>query len=248
MQAKNAIITLQTVDSTNNYAMGQVHAGVSEHGQAWLALEQTQGKGQHGKVWKAAKGDNITMSIALDANGLDMKQQFRLSAAIASACHAFIKHYATDNVFIKWPNDIYWNDRKAGGILIENVLQGQNWKWAIAGMGLNINEAAFPDYLPNPISLRMITDQPYSIEELSMELYQKVMFYWSQLIGGNWSLIYHYYNSFLYKKGEKIRLTKDQQIIVGTFKGISEEGKLMLEEMNETFDYGTVQVDWNALL
>lgn len=241
----SAITILESVDSSNNYAMAQVHAGVAVHGQAWLALEQIQGKGQQGKEWKTAKGDNITMSTALDTTAQLVQQQFRLSATVAAACHSFVKHYVGEDVFIKWPNDIYWNDRKAGGILIENILQGQTWKWAIAGTGININEAQFPAHLPNPVSLYQITGQQYAIEELAEILHQRILFYWQQLTGGNWELVHHYYNSNLYKKGEVVQIQLDSRSLIATIKGISEEGKLQIAETEEEFAYGSVQIDWN---
>jgi BirA family transcriptional regulator, biotin operon repressor / biotin---[acetyl-CoA-carboxylase] ligase len=244
MQANNQMKILEQVDSTNNYAMGQAHAGMAVHGQAWLALEQTKGKGQHGKQWQAAKGDNITMSVLLDASKLPLTQQFRLSATVAAACHAFMNSYTNANLFIKWPNDIYWNDRKAGGILIENILQGQNWRWAVAGMGMNINQEAFPEHLSNPISLRQITGLTYIITDLAAELHQKVLFYHQQLINGNWKLIYDYYNSFLYRKGEPIELERQGHVHKVTFTGITEEGKLMTAENSEAFAYQEVKVKW----
>lgn len=240
----SAIIILESVDSTNNYAMGQVHAGVAVHGQAWLALDQKQGKGQHGKEWKTAIGDNITMSTVLDATSVSIQQQFKLSATIAVACHSFVKHYAGEDVSIKWPNDIYWNDRKTGGILIESILQGQTWKWAIAGTGININQEQFPEYLPNPVSLYQITGQRYAITELAEILHQRILFYWQQLTGDNWQLVHHYYNNNLYKKGELIRLQLEGRNTMATLKGISEEGKLQIAETEEEFTYGSVQVDW----
>ncbi len=240
----STITILESVDSTNNYAMGQAHAGVAVQGQAWLALEQKRGKGQQGKEWETAKGDNITMSTVLDATTLSIQQQFRLSATIAAACHSFIKHYAVENVTIKWPNDIYWNDRKAGGILIENILQGQTWKWAIAGTGMNINQADFPEYLPNAVSLYQITGQRYAIEDLTEVLHQRILFYWQQLTGSNWELVHHYYNTYLYKKESQVHLQVDSRSMMATVKGISEEGKLQIVETDEEFEYGSVQVKW----
>ena len=240
----SAITILESVDSSNNYAMAQAHAGVAVHGQAWLALEQKQGKGQHGKGWQTVKGDNITMSTLLDAATLSIQQQFRLSATVAAACHSFVKHYAGDNISIKWPNDIYWNDRKAGGILIENILQGQAWKWAVAGTGININQEQFPEHLPNAVSLYQITGQHYAIEEAAELLHQRLLFYWQQLTGGNWEMVHHYYNSNLYKKGELIQVHLDGRSTKATLKGISEEGKLQIVENDEEFAYGSVQVNW----
>jgi BirA family transcriptional regulator, biotin operon repressor / biotin---[acetyl-CoA-carboxylase] ligase len=244
MQSKNLINLLQFVDSTNNYAMRQVHEGMAEHGMAWLAKQQTEGKGQHGKQWETTPGENILMSVVLNTKMVLLQHQFGLSAAVAAACHAFISSYAGKNVFIKWPNDIYWNDSKAGGILIENVVQGQTWDWAVVGLGLNINQTDFPANLPNPTSLRKITGLHYPVEQMAEELHQRVLFYYQQLIGGNRSAILHYYNNALYKRGQPIRLHTDNRSILVTLKGISEEGKLQIEETEEEFEYNNVRIDW----
>jgi BirA family biotin operon repressor/biotin-[acetyl-CoA-carboxylase] ligase len=246
MHAKNLINLLQFVDSTNNYAMRQVHEGMAEHGMAWLARQQTAGKGQAGKQWETAPGENILMSIVLDTKTISLQHRFTLSAAVASACHAFVNSYAGKHVFIKWPNDIYYNDSKAGGILIENVIQGQTWKWAVVGLGININQVVFPAHLPNPVSLRQITGLHYSVEKMAEELHQKVLFYFQQLVGGNQQPILHYYNHALYKRERPIRIHTDGRVITATLKGISEEGKLLIEETEEAFDYGDVRLEWET--
>lgn len=244
MQAKNRIALLQSVDSTNNYAMGQVHAGMAEHGMAWLARQQTAGKGQHQKSWESNTGENILMSILLDTRSIPIQYQFGLSAAVASACHAFVNGYAGKGVCIKWPNDIYWRDSKTGGILIENIIQGQTWKWAIVGLGININQTDFPEHLPNAVSVRQITSLHYPVAQMAEELYQKIMFYFQQLINENRQAILHYYNNALYKRGQLIQIHTNSRVITGTLKGINEEGKLLLEETEETFDYGNVRLTW----
>ncbi|HMX79677.1 MAG TPA: biotin--[acetyl-CoA-carboxylase] ligase, partial [Ferruginibacter sp.] len=154
---------LEAVDSTNNYAMAQVHAGLANHGLAWFAQEQTAGKGQRGKRWQTGKGKNIAMSLVLEPERFGRVKPFLLSASIALACHAFFEKYAGPPTRIKWPNDLYWGDRKAGGILIENVYHGKNWKWAVAGTGININEDRFDPELINPVSLYQITGTQYNV-------------------------------------------------------------------------------------
>jgi BirA family biotin operon repressor/biotin-[acetyl-CoA-carboxylase] ligase len=119
--------------------MQQVHAGMAKHGMAYMALTQTAGKGQRGKTWDSAPGQNIAMSLVLEPKSIQLSQQFCLNMAIASCCRSFFDQYAGGNTLIKWPNDIYWNDRKAGGILIESVIAASasdNWKWAVVGIGI----------------------------------------------------------------------------------------------------------------
>ena len=131
---------LDTVDSTNNYAMARIDDGLAKHGMVWFANEQTAGKGQRGKEWASEKGKNIAMSLVLSPEQLKLTSQFHLSAAVALACFEFLSGYIDGEAKIKWPNDLFWRDRKAGGILIENKLQGKTWKWAVVGIGININQ------------------------------------------------------------------------------------------------------------
>ncbi len=251
----NHITALNSVDSSNNYAMQQVHAGMAEHGQVWFALEQTAGKGQRGKEWKGTAGENILMSVVLETNKLTIGQQFRLSAAVAVAVRNFFAFYAGDNTCIKWPNDLYWCDRKAGGILIENVIGGARsvssqgpmvnsiWKWAVVGIGININQTDFPKNLPNPISLHHITQKKYEMMELVNELCACLQIQWQLLIAGKWHEIYNEYNTHLYKVGKQVRLRKKNVVMPCTIRGVSKNGKLLIEE-DETVRFGFGEVSW----
>ncbi len=121
---KNLTI-LESVDSTNNYAMAAVRAGLAKHGDAFFAMDQVKGKGQRGKGWMTEPGANIIMSVVLHPSTVQLQQQFRLSMAVALAVHDFFGRYGGDETKIKWPNDIYWRDRKAGGVLIESLVGSQ---------------------------------------------------------------------------------------------------------------------------
>src|SRR6185436_17369633 len=119
------------------YAREQIKQGLAQHGMAFFAHEQTAGKGQREKTWVSEKDANITLTLLVDPHPLGIKDQFQLSACTAVAIHQFFQQYAGEDSKIKWPNDLYWQDRKAAGILIENILgTGDDpvWKWAIAGM------------------------------------------------------------------------------------------------------------------
>ncbi|MEJ7820957.1 MAG: biotin--[acetyl-CoA-carboxylase] ligase, partial [Chitinophagaceae bacterium] len=171
----NPLTILTSVDSTNNYAMGMVRDGLAKHGEAWFSYEQTHGKGRRGKMWKAEKGKNIILTIVVSTRFLTVYQQFYLSVAVSLACLEFYKKYAGDETKIKWPNDIFWNDRKAGGILIENVVKGNDWQWAIIGIGININQTEFSvDGVFVPVSLKQITGREYDVIALANELYEMV--------------------------------------------------------------------------
>ena len=175
------LIELSTIDSTNIYAMAQIKAGLSKSGSCYTADFQTNGKGQHGRVWESSKGQNLLCSYILELNTLDALKnwtpadQIGFSAAIALGARAFFAAFAGSETKIKKPNDIYFSDRKAGGILIENLVRGQEWTWAVIGIGMNINQtefspAALNSVSSNPISLQEITNQSWDIKKMQQHL------------------------------------------------------------------------------
>ena len=170
------LIELPSIDSTNIYAMEQIKAGKAISGSCYNTPFQTHGKGQHGRIWESEKGQNLLCSYVLELKSLNPSKnwgpedQKGLSAAVAIGAKAFFGAHAGDETLIKLPNDIYWRDRKAGGILIENSLRGTEWTWAVIGIGFNINQTSFSPDARNPVSLRQITGRQWEIARLQTEL------------------------------------------------------------------------------
>jgi BirA family transcriptional regulator, biotin operon repressor / biotin---[acetyl-CoA-carboxylase] ligase len=231
---------LNSVESTNNYAMARVHAGLSVHGDVYFAHEQTAGKGQRGKTWIAKPGENITMSIVLNTEALTSSQQFLLSASVALACHDLLTKKLETDVKIKWPNDLYWRDRKAGGILIENQIAGNIWKHAVAGIGLNINQTSFGD-LERAVSFKQVTGKHWNPAELAKELCALLEARWTTLREKPDSVM-EAYNNCLYKKDEQVRLKKQNIAFRAWIKGVNKDGRLVTENAGvEEFSLGEVQ-------
>lgn len=232
---------LDTVDSTNNYAMQQVHDGLAKHGMAWFATEQTAGKGQRGKNWASEKGKNIAMSLVLEPGELKITNQFHLSAAIALAVFEFLKTYAGDEIKIKWPNDLYWRDRKAGGILIENKFQGKTWKWAVVGIGINVNQTEFSKELVNPVSLKQVTGKTFNVIDLAKELQSLMMK--NLATGITPAEILQQYNEHLYKINQLVTFRKAGVKFDTVIKEVSAQGKLVtVDAIEREFDFG--EVEW----
>src|SRR5882757_7305696 len=205
----HSFIELQSVDSSNNYAMAQAHAGTASQGTVYFAYEQWAGKGQRGKTWSSKPGENILMSTVLQPVFLPITRQFSLSVAVALACHDLFSRYAGEKeTTIKWPNDLYWRDRKAGGILIENSFKGDRWMFAIAGTGININQVLFPETARNPVSLKQITGRTFDVLQLAKELGNCLDRRYGELENGSAARIIAEYNTRLYKRGETVRLKK----------------------------------------
>ena len=175
------LIELPTIDSTNIYAMAQIKEGLAKSGSCFRADFQTHGKGQHGRIWESAKGQNLLCSYILELNTLDALKnwvptdQIGFSAAIAIGARAFFAAFAGSEIKIKKPNDIYYRDRKAGGILIENLVRGKEWTWTVIGIGMNINQnsfssAAVNSVSSNPISLQEITNKSWDVKKMQAHL------------------------------------------------------------------------------
>jgi BirA family transcriptional regulator, biotin operon repressor / biotin---[acetyl-CoA-carboxylase] ligase len=281
-------IELESVDSTNKYAMALINEarlpdrqGLIKHGMAFFAHEQTAGKGQRGKGWITEKSANIILSVLIQPAGFTINDQFKLSACIAVAVHQFFSKYAGDHTIstesieesalkrtikantknsakdfkttIKWPNDIYWQDRKAAGILIENVIgsgtaeqnpyTGSNWQWAVAGIGININQTVFAPQLHNPVSLKQITGKNFDPVQLAKELCVILNENYNELLSNNFENIFNYYLQHLYKKDEKVKFKKDTRVFEAVVKGVSKTGKLIVQHsIEEEFDFG--EVEW----
>lgn len=236
-------ILLHSVDSTNNYAMGLVHAGMAQQGMAVFAREQTQGRGQRNRSWISASNSNIILSVILEINSsLPSSRLFLLSKSVAVATADFFNKYAVNGVSIKWPNDIYWNDRKAGGILIENVFHGSEWNYSIVGVGLNINQVEFQGLESRAVSLKQITGKDHDTVELARELHQAIMekFFELKLSAAS---ITKEYTELLYKREQAVRLKKDNQLFEGVIKDVTDFGELVVAHpLEERFGVG--EVEW----
>jgi BirA family transcriptional regulator, biotin operon repressor / biotin---[acetyl-CoA-carboxylase] ligase len=233
---------LDTVDSTNNYAMAKVRAGMAKHGMAIFAREQTAGKGQRGKSWQTQAQQNITLSLILNTDTLRTDQQFYLSMLVALGVNDFIKEYAGGETAIKWPNDLYWRDRKAGGILIETVFKGSTWQWAVVGIGININQTRFDKSLPNPVSLSQITGKTYDVILLAKELYGFVMKWVGAIATIKTDSVVQEYNDSLYKLNQTVKLKKANAIFKTTIREVSLSGQLhTTDTMERQFNFGEVQ-------
>ena len=234
---------LDTVDSTNNYAMGRVDAGLAKHGMLWFTKEQTAGKGQRGKTWATEKEKNIAMSLVLEPARLKITNQFHLNAAVALSCFDFFLKYGGDETKIKWPNDLFWRDRKAGGILIENKFQGKIWKWAVVGIGININQIKFDAFLLNPVSLKQITGKSYNTVDLANELYVLLMKNLGELKTKNVLILMELYNEHLYKINKKVTLKKGGVKFETVIKEVSAQGRLItVDAIEREFTFG--EVEW----
>lgn len=167
---KADIIWLGSIDSTNEEA--KRHISDIDNLSVLSAHEQTQGRGQRGNSWHSAPGENLLFSIVLKYRNEGILSnclrpvracdQFVISEIAALAVTDFLSGYRI-RARIKWPNDIYVDDRKICGILVEHSVRGEWLSHSIVGIGLNINQRNFNVNLPDPTSMSILTDEKYDI-------------------------------------------------------------------------------------
>ena len=150
------IIKLNAIDSTNSYLKKLAAKEQPENFTVVVAEHQLLGRGQMGAVWESVSGKNLTFSVLVLFQNLNITDQFYLSMAVALAVFKVLNRYVKNKLFVKWPNDILADKNKLAGILIENVLGRNSIKYAIIGVGLNVNQEHFSNELKNVTSLKKI--------------------------------------------------------------------------------------------
>ena len=146
---------LTSVDSTMAYLQRLPDDVTTDDLYVVVAETQTAGRGQRGTHWESESGKNLTLGLRVYPTFLKADEQFRLSEVTALAIAEALDLY-TDGISIKWPNDIYWYDRKICGMLLEHDLRGSKIACTRIGPGININQRQFFSDAPNPVSLYQI--------------------------------------------------------------------------------------------
>ena len=222
------IIILNEVGSTNNYANQLIVSKQAVEGTVVLTYNQKEGRGQRGNSWESEAGKNVLMSIILFPKFLAAENQFMISKIVSLALTDFIQK-ETDNVSIKWPNDLYVGDKKIAGILIENSIKGHILCSSVLGIGLNVNQEQFVSNAPNPVSLKKITGKNYDIELFATEIAALVFEYYNKLKEGETKWINSQYFDKLFRKNTWSKFRKEGLEFEALIKGIGELGQLQLE-------------------
>lgn len=221
--------------------MGLIHAGMAQHGTAVFAHEQTKGKGQRNKQWLSTANENILLSLVIKPFALRTSELFLLSMSVAIGVQNFFQSYAGVETKIKWPNDVYWRDRKAGGILIENIIRGEDWKYAVIGMGLNINQTDFGTF-NKAVSLKQVTGVTYDPMTLSKELLVFLDASFRELIIDPDKVVSEYHQH-LYKWKEKVHLKKNNRVFQAIIKEVSTDGMLIVQNVKEE-GFRVGEIEW----
>ena len=241
------IITLKEVDSTNSYLRNLPAEEVKKEIVVAVAKSQTSGRGQRGNSWESEPGKNLTFSIRLHPTFLEAQQQFILSQAIALSIKEVLYDYVrSPHPRIKWPNDIYWNKKKLGGILIENDLTGKKLEQCIIGVGLNLNQEQFLSDAPNPVSVWQITGHATESLTVLRKIMQRFVGYYEQIKKGDTCDLVDLYHKALFRRVgfHKFRIPGGEEF-EARIRRVESDGHLVLENpQGEMSTYGFKEVEY----
>lgn len=235
---------LPTCHSTNDIAAEMIQSQEVFEGTIIITNHQTTGRGQRGNSWEAAIGQNLTLSLILKPTFLRASDQFQLNVAVSLGVHEFLSQYLPEGLTIKWSNDIYHYDKKLGGILIENTLQGYNIGYSVVGIGLNINQTQFGVATASSLSLAANAAQSYDLNTLLAQLAEKIEKYYLQIKQGYYESLKIQYLRVMYRYQEWHYFRKNGELFLGQIIGIDQTGKLAIETEDEEllyFDFKEVQ-------
>jgi BirA family biotin operon repressor/biotin-[acetyl-CoA-carboxylase] ligase len=233
-----SLIELKSVDSTNHYAEQLLKKNKVKKDAIILAHEQTSGKGQGDNTWESEPGKNVTFSLVLFPDFLPPEKQFILNKAVSLGVIDFLLRFVSEQkLSIKWPNDIYAGNRKIGGILIQNTICGTKLESCIAGIGININQEIFNPGLPNPVSLKQITGNDYTVKDSVNLIVACIDERYQQLKRGSFETLGMEFQDKLLFIDEWKDFSVDKKLIKGRIYGVDDYGVLILEMENNTLRY-----------
>ncbi len=228
------LVKLQEVNSTNSYLKQLLSKSKPlAEGTVIMAENQYAGRGQQNNNWYTEPGKNLTFSIYLKPSFLAAENQFMLNMAISLGINDTITKLLGKKTAIKWPNDVFYDNKKLGGVLIENTLSGKNLKDTIIGIGLNVNQTNFGP-LVNATSVSKILQKDYDVNHLLTDICSNIEGRYLQLRANKFKILHNAYLSslYLYRKNARFALANGQKIM-GIITGIEASGKITLEIENK---------------
>jgi BirA family biotin operon repressor/biotin-[acetyl-CoA-carboxylase] ligase len=238
------LLFFKNLPSTNIHAADLLRKNDLKEGTIVYTNYQSEGRGYWGNSWESEDHKNLLISIVLFPSFIKPEDQFYISMAISLGICDLLVRFIPD-CSIKWPNDIYVNNDKIAGILIESSLSGDQIEFTIAGIGLNINQEKFLSNAPNPVSLHQLSGMNYDLNAILIQLASDLDKRYKQLIGGNSAQIKNEYVSKLFRLNEWCEFRDTQGIFTGRILTIGDYGRIKIEKRSgNTSEYNFKEVEF----
>ena len=242
MESKIRIKWFDTLDSTNDELLR--HLSDYDNLSVAAAVEQSAGRGQRGNRWLSRPGENLTFSLLLRPSDLPVREVMSVTYLSTLVVRDWLRGKGIPAV-IKWPNDIYAGNRKIGGMLVENGLEGTSVAWSVIGIGINLNQTVFPGELVNPTSLKRLTGRDYDLKESLEEICRLFEERLSDL-SDHRDRLYADYCDGLFQGGLPCpyRDLATGEEFIGTIKGVAQGGRLLMDRDGTLVTYSFKEVGY----
>ena len=239
------LIKLDATDSTNAYLKDMLLGNTLQDFTVVTAAAQLKGRGQMGTSWVSDSGKNLTFSVLKHYDGLRAVDQFRVNICVSIAIYEALSQINVPDLMIKWPNDIMSGRYKICGILIENILSGQDINASIIGIGLNVNQLSFKN-LPDVSSLKLLTGATFDLDELLFLIVDRLKINLGTIMEDGFEALKHRYGSKLFRKDKPSTFRDGKgELFMGFIKGVSGSGKLLIlleDDILREFDLKQVRL------
>ena len=234
----------KNLPSTNSHAASLIKENEVPEGAVITTNYQSAGRGHGGNKWESEDGKNLLISIVLFPSMINPEDQFLLSMAVSLGICDFLERY-TSGISIKWPNDIYVNNDKIAGILIESSIMGGSIENTIAGIGININQTKFLSNAPNPVSLANLTGKQYDLTVCLNQLTSDLDKRYRYLIDEGSDQIRRDYLDRLYRHNQWCKYQDINGVFTGCLLNVTGTGRLNVEkEDGNVNEYGFKEIDF----
>lgn len=225
---------IESLQSTNDYLKEIVSKNNVKEGFSIITDYQNKGRGQLNNVWHSSHSKNILFSFVVFPKQISISEIFILNQWISISIiegleKVFLKNKMDGQLKIKWPNDIFLNNKKIGGILIENSISTHGIEQSIIGIGLNINELTFPETLPLASSLKKEYDLPWSRSQILNAICAEIEENYRMLYTPSSKINSQNYFNYLLGYKEKRSYKIEEKKREGTIIDIDSYGRLVLE-------------------
>lgn len=216
------------IDSTNQWAFKEIEKGTVTEGTLFRAGLQTAGKGQRGNKWNSLSNQNLLLSYVLVPKFLMLHEQFKITMAVSLAIKATLESFLPSGVSVKWPNDIYVNNQKIAGVLIESSSDQGRMSTTVVGIGLNVNQRFFDPHL-NATSLLLETGVIQPLDSVLQKLNAQLERWYLKLRNNSHDLE-HGYKEALFKLNHWQLFEIDTDRKEFQIKGVNKTGQLLLAD------------------
>jgi BirA family biotin operon repressor/biotin-[acetyl-CoA-carboxylase] ligase len=222
---------LKEVNSTNDYLLNLIKINELEHGFCVSTNFQSAGKGQMGNTWESETGKNLLFSVFLNTEKIPVNQQFILSEIVSLSVVNVLQKYVP-KIQIKWANDIFFNKKKLGGILIETIVQNNKMKFAVVGIGLNINQLKFVKSKSTPVSLRMILGKKLDTDTILIKIVTEILANYELFSADNQKIFENHYFNQLIRTDDYYPYKADNEFFFAKITAVASDGCLHLLTKN----------------